>query len=61
MRICNEKRLPVVPFGTGTGIEGASVPIHNGIVVDMMRMDKMLELNQSDFDCVVEPVSFLEF
>lgn len=55
LRVCNENRLPVVPFGTGTGIEGAAVPIHHGVCVDLMRMDRVLELNESDFDCAVQP------
>ncbi|KAI6171234.1 FAD-binding PCMH-type domain-containing protein [Aphelenchoides bicaudatus] len=55
LRLCNENRLPVTAFGTGTGIEGASVPIYNGIVVDMQRMDRVLELNEADFDCWVQP------
>ena len=55
LQICNENRLPVVPFGSGTGIEGASVPICHGVVVDMMSMNKMLALNEADFDCWVEP------
>lgn len=55
LRLCNESRIPVTAFGTGTGIEGASVPIYHGVVVDMQRMGSMLELNEADFDCWVQP------
>jgi FAD/FMN-containing dehydrogenase len=55
LRICNENRVPVVAFGTGTGLEGSSIPIYHGITVDMRRMDQIIEINEADFDCWIQP------
>ncbi len=55
MRICSAHRVPVVPFGVGTSLEGHVVPTHGGITVDTSRMNKVLEVHQNDLDAVVEP------
>ncbi|KAI6212819.1 FAD-binding PCMH-type domain-containing protein [Aphelenchoides besseyi] len=55
LRLCNEEKVPVTASGTRTGIEGASIPIHKGVVLDMMAMNQILAVNESDFDCQVEP------
>ncbi|KAE9549384.1 hypothetical protein FO519_007412 [Halicephalobus sp. NKZ332] len=55
VKFCNENRIPVIPFGTGTGIEGGVVPLKGGVTVDLKAMDKILEVNEKDFDCTVEP------
>ncbi|NBU38437.1 MAG: FAD-binding protein, partial [Actinobacteria bacterium] len=39
--VCNEHRVPLVPFGVGTSLEANSTPIHGGISLDMSRMDKV--------------------
>ncbi|KAI6230797.1 FAD-binding PCMH-type domain-containing protein [Aphelenchoides fujianensis] len=40
LRLCNEQKIPVCPSGTRTGIEGAAIPLHKGVVVDMLRMNE---------------------
>ncbi len=55
LKICSAHTVPVVPFGIGTSLEGQSIPIHGGISVDTSRMNKVLEVHQSDFDAVCEP------
>ncbi|TKR60239.1 hypothetical protein L596_027517 [Steinernema carpocapsae] len=54
-KLCNANRLPLIPFGTGTGIEGGVNAIKGGICVDLTAMDQMTELNVEDFDCSVQP------
>ena len=55
LRICNAKRIPVIPFGAGSGFEGGVNAIQGGITVDTSKlMNKILELNVEDFDCIVE-------
>ena len=54
-RICNENKVPIIPFGTGTGIEGGVVAIHGGVTIDLKEMDQVLQVNEEDFDCVVQP------
>ena len=55
MKICAQHRVPVVPFGIGTSLEGHVIPTHGGISVDTSRMNKILEIHESDLDAVVQP------
>ncbi|MEO5975489.1 MAG: FAD-linked oxidase C-terminal domain-containing protein [Ilumatobacteraceae bacterium] len=55
MRICNEHRIPVVPWGVGTSLEGNSTPIRGGISLDLSRMDKVLRVSAEDLDCTIQP------
>lgn len=55
MELAHRERIPVTPRAAGTGIAGMAVPSHGGIVLDIMRMDRILEINIEDRICVVEP------
>jgi len=55
MRICNTWRIPVIPFGTGTGLEGGTVALRGGICIDISNMNEIIEVNVEDMDCVVQP------
>ncbi|MEL6521432.1 MAG: FAD-linked oxidase C-terminal domain-containing protein [Pseudomonadota bacterium] len=55
MRICSAQNCPVVPWGTGTSLEGHSLALHGGICLDFSRMDKILQINDADMDVVVQP------
>ncbi|MFA7341934.1 MAG: FAD-binding oxidoreductase [Candidatus Methanomethylophilaceae archaeon] len=54
MRIAYQHGIPVVPRGGGTGLCGSAVPVQRGIVMDMSRMDSILEISVGDLCCVVE-------
>jgi len=54
-RICHAHRIPMIPFGAGSSVEGALIPTHGGVVIDTSQMDKLLSLNPGNFDCVVQP------
>ncbi len=54
VKICARYSMPIVPFGTGTGVEGAVVAIHGGICVDLTQMDQILQVNQNDMDATVQ-------
>ena len=55
VKICGRHATPIVPFGTGTSLEGHVVALNGGISVDMTRMNRVLEVNAEDLDCTVEP------
>lgn len=54
MKIANEHRIPVVPRGAGTGLCGSAVPLQGGIVLDMSRMNKIIDIRVGDLLCIVE-------
>ncbi len=55
VKICSQHGVPVIPFGIGTSLEGHVIPIHGGISVDTSRMNKVIEVHESDLDAVVQP------
>ena len=54
LKICNDNKIPVVPFGTGTSLEGNVVGNSNGITISLEKMNKILNVNAADFDCRVQ-------
>ena len=54
LKICNDHKVPVVPFGTGTSLEGNVVGNDKGITISLEKMDKILSVNAADFDCRVQ-------
>jgi D-lactate dehydrogenase (cytochrome) len=55
VRICAETATPVIPFGTGTSLEGQVAALHGGVCVDLTRMKRVIVVNIADLDCTVEP------
>ncbi|XP_053740541.1 probable D-lactate dehydrogenase, mitochondrial isoform X2 [Synchiropus splendidus] len=54
-RTCHRHNLPMVPFGTGTGLEGGVGAVEGGVCFSLRNMDQILDLHQEDFDVTVEP------
>ena len=54
LKLCNEHKIPVVPFGTGTSLEGNVVGNDKGITICLEKMNKVLSVNVEDFDCRVQ-------
>lgn len=55
LRYANERRLPVTPRGQGTGLVGAAVALHGGIMLSTARMNRILELDEDNLTLTVEP------
>ncbi len=55
VRLCAEARVPIVPFGTGTSLEGHINAPFGGVSLDLSRMNRILAVHHEDLDCVVEP------
>ena len=54
LSLCNKYKVPVVPFGTGTSLEGNVVGNEKGITISLEKMNKILSVNAEDFDCRVQ-------
>ncbi|MBW6410481.1 FAD-binding oxidoreductase [Clostridium weizhouense] len=55
MKYAYENSIAVTPRGSGTGLVGAAVPIKGGIVIDLCRMNKILELDEENLTLTLEP------
>jgi D-lactate dehydrogenase (cytochrome) len=55
VKLCAELKVPVVPFGTGSSLEGQVNAPYGGISIDFSNMKRVLEVNAEDLDCTVEP------
>src|SRR6516165_1450052 len=50
----NERRIPVVPFGAGSSLEGHVIPVQGGISLDLTRMNRIREISAGDLTASVE-------
>jgi len=55
VRLCNEAGLPFVARGAGTGLSGGSLPVAEGIVISLTRLDRILSVDLDRGEIVVEP------
>ena len=55
VRTCAAHGVAVVGWGTGTSLEGHALAVRGGVVVDFMRMNRIVEVRAEDMYCVVEP------
>ena len=54
VRICAANRVPMVPFGVGTSVEGNVCALEGGVTLDMGRMNAVLRVSQEDLDATVQ-------
>jgi len=54
VKMANEKRIPVTPWGAGTSLEGNPIPEEGGIILDLQQMNHLLELRTEDLQVRVE-------
>jgi D-lactate dehydrogenase (cytochrome) len=54
VKVCGRHGTPVIPYGTGTSLEGHFAAPFGGISIDLSRMNRILEVNAADLDARVE-------
>ena len=55
LRLCHREKIPFVARGAGTGLSGGALPVENGIVISLTRMNRILEIDFANARAVVEP------
>jgi len=54
VNICRRHRVPMIPFGVGTSLEGHILAVKGGVCIDLSQMNKIVEVHESDLDAVVQ-------
>ncbi|HNR18900.1 MAG TPA: FAD-linked oxidase C-terminal domain-containing protein [Bacteroidia bacterium] len=55
LKIANAHNVPVTPRGAGTGLSGGALPVYGGIILSTERMNSILEIDERNLQCTVEP------
>ena len=55
LKLANDHRIPVTPWGVGTGLEGNAIPVCGGILLSLERMNKIITVHADDFQVTVQP------
>lgn len=55
VRLANKEKIPLTPYVAGGNVGGVAIPLEGGIILDLKRMDRILEVNDIDMYVVVEP------
>lgn len=55
VKICARHGMPVIPFGTGTSLEGHIMAPYGGISIDLSALNQVLRVSLEDMDCTVQP------
>lgn len=54
-RICNAEAVPLIAWGAGTSLEGHALAVNGGVVIDLSKMNKILEIDAEDRLVRVQP------
>ena len=55
IKIANKYKVPVIPFSSGMNLRGATIPNQGGIILDMSKMNRILEINKREGWVLIEP------
>lgn len=54
LKLANREKIPVTPYGEGSGVVGGAIPIRGGIILDMKKFNHIVEINDEDLTVTVE-------
>ena len=54
VKICARHKVPLIPFGSGTGVEGNVVALRGGVSLDLSQMNRILQVSTGDLDGTVQ-------
>lgn len=55
LKYCNEQKIPVTPSGARTGLSGGALPIHGGIALSTIKLNKILSIDTNNYQVTTEP------
>lgn len=55
LKLANKRGIPITPRVAGTNLGGLTIPKDKGVVLDLTRMDRILEINEDEMYAVIEP------
>jgi D-lactate dehydrogenase (cytochrome) len=54
VNICRRHKVPMIPYGTGTSLEGHILAVEGGVTIDLSQMNKVLRISAEDLDATVQ-------
>ncbi len=48
LKLANREKIPVIPYGEGSGVVGGAIPVYGGIIIDMKKFNNILEINDKN-------------
>jgi alkyldihydroxyacetonephosphate synthase len=54
LKLANQEKIPVVPYGEGSGVVGGVIPLYGGIIIDMKKFNKVIKINDRDLTVTAE-------
>lgn len=55
MALCHKQRIPVTVQGARSGLTGSALPVHGGVALSMEKFDKILDIDEKNYQVIVEP------
>lgn len=55
MRLCHQHGIPVIARGSGTNLSASTTPVGGGLVLNLSRMNRIVEIDEHNLTCTVEP------
>lgn len=55
VKLCASRKIPIVPYGAGTSLEGHTIAQKGGVTINCTMMNNVISVNEKDMDCVVQP------